>query len=257
MMKSFARFLGVFFALGIAGCSQQPAAPDTASSSEGGEAIGTPAMAASASPEGSPQWAADRLLEISNQSYQRLAGAKSQDLPFESVREEVRLFMTDRFIDEEQLEQYYKGGVDPTRLYLFHYDPGALLARTAIQERTESRIVVKTMWFANDLNSGYYEISTLVKRGGGWLLDEKRREEMPEGGFGLTISEATVYMKNSPEVEPPAKSVRYVGTKNLEGFAGVYGRFYEFDCDGSAYYFSPVDGYVVSESGRVARMQSY
>ncbi|MDR7316330.1 hypothetical protein [Brevibacillus nitrificans] len=86
----------------------------------------------------------------------------------------------------------------------------------------------------------------MQKSGGTWLLDEKRREETPKGGFQLTIQEAETYLKNYPYAEKPIHSVKYVGNRTLENVHGEFALFYQFECDGETYYISPVDGYVLS-----------
>ncbi|EST55099.1 hypothetical protein T458_10715 [Brevibacillus panacihumi W25] len=192
--------------------------------------------------EKSVEWAANRLLEISNRYFERLEAAQAADLPFEKFRIQISGDMTDHFISEEKMEEFYQVRVGLTALYLFHYEPGALAARTTILEQNAERIVVKTMWFANELNSGYYEISTLINQEGKWLLDERQREELTEKGFQLSIEEATIYMKAFPFYEKP---VTTVDTIQLEDVPGEYGRFYQFMCDGNPYYISPVDGYVL------------
>lgn len=195
--------------------------------------------------EKSVEWAANRLLEISNRYFERLEAAQAADLPFEKFRIQISGDMTDHFIAEEKMEEFYQVRVGLTALYLFHYEPGALAARTTILEQNAERIVVKTMWFANELNSGYYEISTLLNQEGKWLLDERQREELTEKGFQLSIEEATIYMKAFPFYEKPVTTVEYVDTIQLEDAPGEYGRFYQFMCDGNPYYISPVDGYVL------------
>ncbi|MEJ8544989.1 hypothetical protein [Brevibacillus borstelensis] len=69
--------------------------------------------------------------------------------------------MTDSFIDQENLQEYYTAGNGFTESLLFHYEKGAYDARTTILEQPPSGLSVKTMLFANELSSGYYEISTL------------------------------------------------------------------------------------------------
>jgi|GEM_PF-1888630 len=195
----------------------------------------------------SAEWAANRLLEISNHYFERLEAAQTADLPFEKFQNQLSGDMTSDFIHQEQLEEFYQVRDGLTPLYLFHYEPGALAARTTIVDQSPERIVVKTMWFANELNSGYYEFSTLVNHGGMWLLDERTREELQEQGFQLTIEEATIYMKAFPYYEQPVTTVEYVDTIQLENAPGEFGRFYQFKCDGIPYYISPVDGYVLHQ----------
>ncbi|MEJ8544988.1 hypothetical protein [Brevibacillus borstelensis] len=73
----------------------------------------------------------------------------------------------------------------------------------------------------------------------------KKSEDIPELGFQLTPEEATIYMKSYPNYGRPVSTVTFVGTKTLES-SSVYGQFYEINCDGTAYYISPVDGYVLA-----------
>lgn len=192
----------------------------------------------------SVEWVAGRLLQISSQYVEMLEKAQNEDLTFEEFRNKLHSIMTDSFIDQENLQQFYTAGNGLTDLFLFHYEKGAFDARTTILEQTAEAIVVKTMWFANEMNSGYYEISTLVKRGDRWVLDEKKAEDIPERGFELTPEEAAAYMKSYPHYEKPVASIKFVGTKTLES-SSVYGQFYEFNCDGVTYYLSPVDGYLL------------
>ncbi|WP_301168885.1 hypothetical protein [Brevibacillus nitrificans] len=252
MRHAAAHFI-LLFALVSAGCSEGADASTeemklpiemNATQKDPGPAAGKQPVPARE--EMSKEWVVNRLVDISRYYFRKQEEALNQKLPFEEFREDLQSYMTDRFIDQEELEQYYDGGIGMTRLFLFHYEPGTLRARTTILEQTENRIVVKTMWFANELNSGYYEISTLLKSGGAWLLDEKRREETPKGGFQLTIQEAETYLKNYPYAEKPIQSVKFVGNQTLEDAHGEFADFYQFDCDGETYYISPVDGYVLS-----------
>ncbi len=253
MRKLAALFIFVLPVL-IAGCSEQTAAPMPAfRSSDRTEAKAVESGSAEPTEHYSPgedkkptEWITNRLVEISRRYFSQLEEAQNKGLPFEAFRENLQRYMTDRFIEQEQLEQYYKGGEGLTRLFLIHYQPGTLKARTTILEQTDNRIVVKTMRLANDLNSGYYEVSTLVYSGGDWLLDEKRREDMPKGGFQLTTQEAATYLQNDPYAAKPFQSVKYVGNKTLAYFHGEFALFYQFDCDGETYYISPVDGYVLA-----------
>ncbi|MDF2682241.1 MAG: hypothetical protein K0R47_3431 [Brevibacillus sp.] len=251
-MRQVAALFFLILTLMSTGCSEQAAAPivgtkpptDTeAKQVEKGHIAGE--QPAPVEEGKSKEWIVNRLGEISRHYFSQMEEATHQELPFEVFRETLQRYMTDRFIDQEQLEEYYKGGVGQNRLFLFHYEPGTLKARTTILEHTEDRIVVKTMWFANELNSGYYEISTLRKSGGDWLLDEKRREKTPKGGFQLTTQEAAIYLQNYPYAEKPIQSVKYVGNKTLDAHRD-FGLFYQFDCDGETYYISPFDGYVLS-----------
>ncbi|MED4584282.1 hypothetical protein [Brevibacillus choshinensis] len=251
-MRQVATLFVLILTLMSTGCSEQAVAPTgeskTPTETEAKQAeIGLTAgeQPAPVKEEKSKEWIMNRLVEISRRYFSQLEEATHQELPFEVFRENLQRYMTDRFIDQEHLEEFYKGGVGQNRLFLFHYEPGTLKARTTILEHTEDRIVVKTMWFANELNSGYYEISTLRKSGGDWLLDEKRREETPKGGFQLTTQEAEIYLKNFPYAEKPIQSVKYVGNKTLDAHKD-FGLFYQFDGDGETYYISPFDGYVLS-----------
>lgn len=254
MRKLTSLFIVVGIVL-ITGCSEQTAAPHAEPVSPAAKPEAKAVENRTAEPnEQSPpgedekptEWIANRLVEISRHYFSELEEAEKQGLPFDDFRENLQRYMTDRYIDQERLEEYYKGGEGLTRLYLLHYEPATLKARTVVLEQTDKRIVVKTMWLANELNSGYYEISTLVYSGGDWLLDEKRREDMPEGGFQLTTREAAVYLQNSPYADKPFQSVKYVGNKTLEHFDGEFALFYQFDCDGETYYISPVDGYLLA-----------
>ncbi|RNB88359.1 hypothetical protein EDM59_04335 [Brevibacillus nitrificans] len=252
-MRHAAAYFILLFALVSAGCSEEAPAPTKgmklpidrdATQKDPKPAAGM--QSGFAGEEMSKEWIVNRLVDISRYYFREQEEALNQNLPFEEFRDDLQRYMTDRFIDQEELEQYYDGGIGMTRLFLFHYEPGTLRARTTILDQTEDRIVVKTMWFANELNSGYYEISTLLKSGGAWLLDEKRREETPKGGFQLTIQEAETYLKNYPYAEKPIQSVKFAGNQTLEDAHGEFAVFYQFDCDGETYYISPIDGYVLS-----------
>lgn len=252
-MRHAAAFFILLFALVSAGCSEGAGAPTEEMrlpiEMDAKQKDPEPAAGKQPGPAGekmSKEWVVNRLVDISRYYFSRQEEALNQNLPFEEFREDLQRYMTNRFIDQEQLEQYYAGGIGMTRLFLFHYEPGTLRARTTILEQTKDRIIVKTMWFANELNSGYYEISTLQKSGGNWLLDEKRREETPKGGFQLTIQEAETYLKNYPYAEKPIQSVKFTGNQTLEDAHGEFAVFYQFDCDGEKYYISPIDGYVLS-----------
>lgn len=250
-MKQLVTLLLLTMILIMMGCTKQIAEPqkqtETVSEAPGTDANPPPAAQAQTvvAEAKSAEWAVNRLLEISNHYFEQLEEAQTYDLPYEDFRKNLRSHMTDRFMDLEQLEEFYKIRTGLTAMYLFYYEPGALEARTKILEQTSDRIVVQNMGFANELNSGYYEISTLINSEGKWLLDERRREEISKEGFQLSIEEATTYMKQFPRFENPVTSVQYVGTKTMENTPGEFGRFYQFDCGGTTYYISPVDGYVM------------
>lgn len=242
-MRQYVSLFGLI-ALLMMGCSREVEVPSVQSAAE---PVQQETEASFAEEEKSTEWVAGRLLQISNQYFDMLEKAQVEGLSFEEFRNKLHSFMTDSFIDQMKLQEYYKAGTGLTQLYLFHYEKGALDARTKILEQTKERISVKTMWFANELNSGYYEISTLVKSGDQWLLEAKESEEIPERGFELTPEEATVYMKGYSYFEKPFASVKFVGTKSLES-STVYSQFYEFNCDGTILYISPVDGYILGEN---------
>lgn len=241
-MRKFAALLGIMTLL-MMGCTEQETASPIQSDTTTTAQVNS-VQPAIAKEEKSVVWIKNRLLEISGQYFDLREEAKKQGLSFEEFRGELNNIVSDNFIDQSGLEQFYKGGNDLSDLYLFHYEKGSFEARTNVLEQTPDRIVVKTMWFANELNSGYYEISTLVKYDDSWLLDSKVTEETDEKGFQLTIEEATTYMKHFPYYEKPVTSIKYVGKKAVEN-STEYGQFYEFNCDGTAYYISPVDGYIL------------
>ncbi|MGO0061472.1 hypothetical protein ACTID9_15845 [Brevibacillus fluminis] len=240
-MRQFVSLVGIV-ALLLIGCSKESDVPPAQSATAAIQQ--DQAVPAPVEEKKSVEWVAGRLLEISSQYFAMLGKAQDKALTFEEFRNKLHSIMTDSFIDQENLQQFYTAGNGLTELFLFHYEKGAFDARTTILEQTAERIKVKTMWFANELNSGYYEISTLVKSGDRWVLDAKESEPIPERGFELTPEEATVYMKSYPYYDKPVASIKFVGTKTLEG-SSVYGQFYEFNCDGTTYYISPVDGYIL------------
>lgn len=250
-MKPLVTLFLLVMTLLVMGCTKQEAETleQTETVSEASSKVDTPSMEAEthvvAAEAKSSKWVANRLLEISNHYFEQLEAAQIDDLPYEDFQKNLRSHMTDRFMDLEQLEEFYKVRTGLTAMYLFYYEPGALDARIKILEQTPERIVVQSMGFANELNSGYYEISTLVNSEGKWLLDERQREALPEEGFQLSIEEATTYMKQFPRFEQPVTSVQYVGTKTMENTPGAFGQFYQFDCGGTTYYLSPVDGFVM------------
>ncbi|MDR7316329.1 hypothetical protein [Brevibacillus nitrificans] len=123
-MRQAAAFFVLLFALVSTGCSEGAAAPteEMKLPIEMDAKQKDPEPAAGKQPgatreEMSKEWVVNRLVDISRHYFSKQEEALSQNLPFEEFREDLQRYMTDRFIDQEGLEQYYDGGIGMTRLF--------------------------------------------------------------------------------------------------------------------------------------------